>query len=84
MTGRALVVILEDGLPAYRVNGLWAAIKQHPGIERVTDLSCISLATLELLLLPSPPISVETPVQVVQTPGLFSELEPIEVLLNGL
>lgn len=47
---RALLVTLEADLPPYRVNGLFCAIRQHPGVATIVDLSMVSQATLDLIL----------------------------------
>ncbi len=54
--GVALLVKLEPNLPISRQNGLFHAIRLHPGVTSVTDLSAISQETLnKILLLPELP-----------------------------
>lgn len=63
---RFLVVELEADLPAYRRVGLFCAIRQHPGVLAVGDLSAISRETLDAWLLQPDPEPVAAPERVVQ------------------
>lgn len=58
MSGRWVLVELEEELPAYRQVGLFCAFQQLPGVVSVTDLAAISQTTLDVLLLgPTEPVS---------------------------
>jgi len=48
---KALVVLLEPGLDASRVNGIFYRIKQTPGVVGVVNLSFVDRETLDRMLL---------------------------------
>lgn len=54
-----LVVQIEPGLPAYRLVGLFAAIRQHPGVKSVADIHFLTQETLDLMLMQPEPAPVK-------------------------
>ena len=50
--GVALLVRLQLGLDRSRRAGIFAAVKDVPGVDVVVDLATVSHETLEVLLLP--------------------------------
>lgn len=54
-----LVVQIEPGLPAYRLVGLFAAIRQHPGVKSVADIHFLTQETLDLMLMRPEPAPVK-------------------------
>jgi hypothetical protein len=61
MSGRWVLVELEEDLPAYRQVGLFYAFKLLPGVVSVTDLESISAETLDVFLLKPAPVTVTRP-----------------------
>jgi len=58
---RALVVTLEGDLHPSRVNGIYAAIRQIPGVAVIATLDSITRETLDLLLMQPKPAVQKSP-----------------------